>query len=128
MSVVADPLDDLRAAVLAKADGRVPMPVIPSTVPLTEKAIDGKEIGAHAPDLPGEDAHWRLTRASLELRLRDELGISAWGAEEAARRIVACALLEGWGVTDPAEVAACLHTSCATIDRDATLAKRLGTP
>lgn len=77
--------------------------------------------------MPGEvAAARRVQRAQLELRLRNELGLSTWGAAEAARRITDAAVLEVLsGITDQDTLAQRLGTSPATLTRDRALVRRL---
>jgi hypothetical protein len=79
-------------------------------------------------DVPGPwAAHARVLRARLLLRLQQEAGLSRWGAEAAAGRLVARALLEELGLAhDVEEIARILECSRSQLDRDAKVAKGIG--
>jgi hypothetical protein len=73
-------------------------------------------------DLSAECRYWR---AELQLQLQDELGLSSWGSEECARRVVGRALLELDGHHDRQVIADALGTSITTLERDRSAVKHL---
>jgi hypothetical protein len=129
-AIHVDGLDRLRDDVARK---RAPSDVLAAGArALRVASLDDTDVAevAAAPEIVGSDdpaAAVRRVQAMLVPMLRD-LGLSEWGAAEAARRITARGVLAEAGVTDLGEVAQVLSVSRSTLLRDEKLVGQMGRP